>query len=39
MRRRRVLVLGMVAMAMGQGRELTEEAGGRVLEWSWRPDL
>lgn len=39
MRRRRALVLGMVAMAMGQGRELTEEAGGRVLEWSWRPDL
>ena len=34
MRRHRVLVLGMVTKAVGQGRGFTEEAGGRVLEWS-----
>lgn len=39
MRRRRALFLGMVAKAVVQGRDLTEEAGGRVLEWSWGPDL
>lgn len=33
-RRHRVLVLGMVTKAVGQGRGFTEEAGGRVLEWS-----
>lgn len=34
MRRHRVLVLGMVTKAVGQGKGLIEEAGGRVLEWS-----